>query len=101
MTPFVVTAVLSLLALDAAPSSSQPNTVSQVQVTSPSKTAANGVDDPDKVICHKEAITGSRFEKRVCMTKSQWDDRERQVEVLERRLNQTATPQGGGGFNGN
>ena len=100
MTPLIVTAALSLLALDAAPASSQPNTIAPVQVNG-SKTAANGAEDPDKVICHKEAITGSRFEKRVCMTKSQWDDRQRQVEVLERRLNQTATPQGGGGFNGN
>ncbi len=98
MTPVIVGAALALLALDSAPATSQPTTVRPATVEAPKM--VGGVEDPDRVVCRKEALTGSRFEKRVCMTRSQWDDQQKQTEIMERRLNQTATPQGGGGFNG-
>ena len=98
MTPVIVGAALALLALDSAPAASPPTTVSPATVEAPKM--VGGVTDPDRVICRKEALTGSRFTKRVCMTNAQWQYQEKQTEILERRLNQTATPTGGGGFNG-
>ena len=97
MTPVIVGAALALLAFDAAPATSQPTTVSPAVVQG---TASGAPDDPDKVICRKEALTGSRFEKRVCMTREAWDRQEAQVEVLERRINQSPTAMGGGGMSG-
>ena len=98
MTPVIVSAALAFLALDSGPAVSQ-STAAKPATAEAAKTAG-GVDDPDRVICRNEALTGSRFTKRVCMTKSQWDEKQHQVEILERRLNQTATPTGGGGFGG-
>ena len=54
MTPFIVAAALSILALDATPSTSQPTTTPAANTA---KSAANGEEDMDKVICRKEAIT--------------------------------------------
>ena len=98
MTPVIVGAALALLALDSAPAASPATTVRPATIEAPKM--VGGVVDPDRMVCRKEALTGSRFTKRVCMTNSQWQDQEKQTEVLERRLNQTATPQGGGGYNG-
>jgi hypothetical protein len=52
------------------------------------------------VICKKEEITGSRFTKRVCMTRSAWDDQQRRTEDFERRLGETPTAHSGGGLSG-
>ncbi len=52
------------------------------------------------MICRKEEITGSRFAKRVCMTKSQWDEQTRKTEEFERRLNETTQSHAGGGMSG-
>ncbi len=95
----IVGAALALLALDSAPAASEPTTVKPAVVQG-SQSSADAQSDPDRVICKREAITGSRFEKRVCMTKADWDDRAKQVEILERRLNHTPTPTGGGGMSG-
>ena len=101
MTPLLVATALSLIALDATPASTAPpTTVAPATVTS-TKSAANGADDPDRVICHKEAITGSRFEKRVCMTKVQWDEQQRQTEDFERRLGEHPNAPMSGGLSGN
>jgi hypothetical protein len=32
------------------------------------------VDDDDKVICRRTAITGSRFKKRLCGTRKEWEE---------------------------
>ncbi len=97
MTPVIVGAALALLALDSGPGISQPTTVKPAVVQGAKSDAQQ---DPDKMICKSEELTGSRFSKRVCMTRSDWDERTKQVEVFERRLNQTATPTGGGGMSG-
>jgi hypothetical protein len=88
MTPVIVGAALALLALDAAPAdTSTPTTVKPAVVT-----AAQDKDDPladlDKVTCRKEAITGSRFVKRTCMTKAQWNEQDRETEDFKRRVTQ-------------
>ncbi len=98
MTPLIIATALGLLALDAAPATSPPNTVSPVSVNAPPKPDA--VADADKVICRNEPLTGSRFNKRVCMTRAGWDEQQQKVEEFERRINQTPTPMGGGGMSG-
>ncbi len=98
MTPLILATALSLLALDATPSTTQPTLVAPATVTGQGITDVR--NDPDKVICKKEQITGSRFEKRVCMTRSGWDDQARHVEEFERRLGENPTSMGGGGMSG-
>lgn len=97
MTPLIIGTALALLALDSGPATSQPTTVS------PAVVAGQKVDDsqdPDKVICKNQALTGSRFTKRVCMTREEWTRQQEQTEVLERRINQAPTAMGGGGMSG-
>lgn len=97
MTPLVFATALSILALDAGAANAPPTPVAPATVQAqPGASAAN---DPDKVVCHKEQTTGSRFFKRVCMTQSQWDDQEKATETFERRINQSPTAMGGGGMN--
>ena len=101
MTPVIVGAALALLALDAGPATTSESTTVKPAVVEGASSKTTAADDPDRVICKNEALTGSRFSKRVCMTHAAWDEQQKQVEVLERRINQTATPTGGGGFSGN
>lgn len=96
MTPLVIATALSLLALDAGAATTPPTPVAPATVKAPPKVSD---DDPDKVICRREQITGDRFYTRVCMTKSQWDDQQKNTETFERRINQTPTAMGGGGMN--
>jgi hypothetical protein len=97
MTPMIVAAALSLLALDSAPanSSAPATTVKPAVVPAPAK--EDPLADLDKVICRKEQITGSRFMKRTCMTKAQWGEQERETEDFKRRVTQNVD---GGQSNG-
>jgi hypothetical protein len=101
MVPVIVGAALALLALDAAPAGTgaPPTTVRPAVVTAAPK--EDPVADADKVTCRKEAITGSRFTKRICMTKAQWDEQERQTEDFERRLGEHPNAPMNGGLSGN
>ena len=38
---------------------------------------------PDKVVCHEEAVTGSRFSQRVCETQAQKEARERNTQAVK------------------
>jgi hypothetical protein len=96
MTPLVIATALSLLALDAGAANAPSTPVSPATVKAPPSVAP--ANDPDKVVCHKEQLTGSRFYKRVCMTQAQWDDQEKNTETFERRINQSPTAMGGGGM---
>jgi hypothetical protein len=97
MTPLILAAALSLAALDATPANAPPTPVAPAVVSAPK---ADDSSDLDKVICKKEEITGSRFTKRVCMTRSAWDDQQRRTEDFERRLGETPTAHSGGGLSG-
>ncbi len=81
MSPLIVATALSLLALDAAPAMSQTATVAPARADASPKT--DSADDPAKVICKRQPITGSRFERRVCLTRADW------VELERRRLEVT------------
>ncbi len=99
MTPLIIAAALSLVALDSTPAASPSATPVAPATVKGAKSVASD-NDPDKVICKTEALTGSRFNKRVCMSRSSWDEQAKQTEIFERRMNQTATPMGGGGMSG-
>jgi hypothetical protein len=87
--------MLLILALAAAvsggsqdPGASTPVAPPAAASSAPTK-AANPKDDPDRVICRTEAVTGSRFTHRVCMTKAQMDERQREFDQFERQRNET------------
>lgn len=42
--------------------------------------AATDDDDPNKEICRTEPIVGSKFVRRVCATRAQWEDIERNTQ---------------------
>ena len=61
-------------------------------VTSP---APGSKDDPNKVICRNEEVTGSRFLRRVCLTRAAWDKQSADAQRMERQLNEQAATNGG------
>jgi hypothetical protein len=86
MTPLILATVFSLLAADAGPAAG-PAPVAAAPAADQHTSSA---DDPDKVICHNEAITGSRFIKRICMKRSDWAEQERRTKEFERKLGESA-----------
>ncbi len=92
MGPFIIATAFALVALDATPATSQTSTVEPAKVNASAKTSAP--NDPGKVICKGQPITGSRFERRVCMTRTQWADLARQrarvLDAFERHLGENA-----------
>ena len=90
MIPLVVTAALSLATLGAAPAVSHPAaapdgvTVSPATVTAPAK--VDLARDATKVTCVSEPVTGSRFVRRVCMTREQRAERDRQMAAYQRQI---------------
>ena len=64
----------------------------QSQPQQPSQAAAPAAAPTDPVICEKEEVTGSRLATRkVCMTRSQWEDARRQDRM---NLEKTQTQRG-------
>ena len=64
----------------------------QSQPQQPSQAAAPAAAPADPVICEKEEVTGSRLATRkVCMTRSQWEDARRQDRM---NLEKTQTQRG-------
>lgn len=47
--------------------------------------AASAADDPDKIICRIQPVTGSRFLRRVCITRWEWREQQARMLVFERR----------------
>jgi beta-lactamase regulating signal transducer with metallopeptidase domain len=47
-----------------------------------------------RMVCRKEAMTGSRFVKRICVTEGQWDEQQRRLFAFERQrsLDPTGAP---------
>lgn len=59
--------------------------------------AAKAKDDADKVVCKKEVVPNSRFTKRTCMTKAEWEQRtETAMRALRDVQNRTQTYGGKG-----
>lgn len=68
----------------------------------PAKPAAANADngsDPDKIVCRREPVTGSRFIKRVCMTQAKWDELSRKTqEFLQQEEERSLEHQGFASF---
>ncbi|MEL6528386.1 MAG: hypothetical protein AAGK01_08775 [Pseudomonadota bacterium] len=45
----------------------------KTQKSASAKQAKASTDDDDKIICRRTAIVGSKFKKRICGTKKQWE----------------------------
>ncbi len=69
MKPLVLATALAVLALGA-PAAAQTLT------PAPVKTPAE-LNDPNKTVCKEQPIEGTRFMKRICMTRSAWAELER------------------------
>src|SRR5471032_2273617 len=97
MSPLIIATALSLLALDATPTISQTVAVAPAKVDAQAKTDTAKI--PEKKICRSQAITGSRFERRICMTRTNWTDleqrRARTLDDFERQLGFVAGLPGG------
>ena len=89
--------VLAMAAAMAAGSDESP-APAPAPAAAPTKAADKPAPDLDKIICRQEEVTGSKFTRRVCMTKADWDAQSRDAERFERRLRevQTGAPPGGG-----
>ena len=78
--------MLLILAIAAAvaggPAQGQPSAATEA--TQPAPPSAD--DDLNKVVCRTEEVTGSRFNRRVCMTKAQWRDKEQKAQDFEHML---------------
>lgn len=64
------------------------------QAPAPSRPLSSKAKDPNKTICEKVEIIGSRISsKRVCMTAAQWDEQKRlNREVLQQAQQNTGIP---------
>ena len=64
--------------------------------TQPAAQPANTPNDQDRIICEKVKETGSRINnKKICMTKLQWDEKRRQDrDVLEDAQQRSLEPSG-------
>ncbi len=72
--------------------SGSPNVVAPVHVGGDK---AGQADDPNKVICRREEVTGSHFERRVCMTRAAWQRQTEEAQRMEQQLHEQAATNGG------
>ena len=59
--------------------------------SSPTQTISN----PDKMVCKSEAVIGSRFPKKICMTTAQWLQQEQDAKKMLERLQGARLPDQG------
>jgi len=56
-------------------------------------------EEDDRMVCRRMQVTGSKFQKKVCMTWAEWKEREAQGKEFmrdhNRRARQQGNPQGG------
>ncbi|MEL7218508.1 MAG: hypothetical protein AAGK01_08770 [Pseudomonadota bacterium] len=64
-----LTAILASLLL-----ASQAQPAAETSATQSEPKAEQSAGDDEKIICRRTAITGSKFKKRICGTKKQWED---------------------------
>ena len=88
MTPLLFATALSLLAAADASQATSQTAAAQPAAHQSQKPDA---DDTDRVICHNQPITGSRFVKRICMKKSEWSEQERRSEETTRSFGANAS----------
>lgn len=63
--------------------------------SAPASNAPTSQDNPDRVICKREAITGTRLTKRVCHTAREWEQmRQDAREVMQQGQTHQSNPSG-------
>ena len=87
--------LLLALAMAAAMADSPATSSSAPPPSSPAASKPAAADDSTKVICRREEVTGSRFERKVCMTRAQWDEQSQAAQRLEQQLHESAASNGG------
>lgn len=84
MSLLIITAALSLAALDSAPATAP---APQTAIVAPPS-------DADRKLCKATEITGSRFQHKMCLTRAEWTELEAQEEKAKddwaRRMNEHA-----------
>jgi hypothetical protein len=83
----ILATAMSMLVTDAGPVTSELAAASPA-VSSGAK--ASGDDDPDRVICKNQPVTGSRFIKRICMRRADWDEQVRRADEAKRKFGESA-----------
>ncbi len=79
-----VTAAIGLQ--DPAASPSPDAQAATAPAAAPASSASGEADPLDRVVCRTEAVVGTRFDSRVCMTRRQWDARRDESRRLAHRL---------------
>ncbi|WP_292110033.1 hypothetical protein [Brevundimonas sp.] len=74
-------AVLQQASTPAAPEAGAPAAVSASAAPAPNEDEAL-----DRQVCRREAVVGSRFNSRVCMTRREWNQRREESRRLAHRL---------------
>ena len=92
MTPLILAAALSIVALDSGPATSPaPAAPDQAASVTPDRAAAAQDAAANKKTCRAQVVTGSRFARRICMTKADWVEYDRlqkqQMDQFTRRMN--------------
>ncbi len=92
--------MMIVLAMAAAMAGAPDGSQAPAPAPGPAPAAARPADDRDRIVCRQEEVTGSKFTRRVCMTKGQWDEQSRDAERFERRMNEIQMGTGGGATGG-
>ncbi len=78
-----------------APATSQPPASPSGGAAASSKPHVSAANDPDKIVCKTEEVTGSHFERRVCMTRADWDRQTLAAQKFEQQIHEAAASNGG------
>ena len=78
----VVSPAAAPAAVQQGPATTQSPAPAEVKVSQTTRVA----EDPDQTTCKLQPVTGSRFQRRVCMTRMEWFEQQRRVADFKRRL---------------
>lgn len=71
---------------DPTPSPAPEGQATTAPAAAPDAPASSEADPLDRVVCRTEAVVGTRFDSRVCMTRRQWNARRDESRRLAHRL---------------
>jgi hypothetical protein len=94
----MIVAILAAVLLDAQPAGavvSPPPPLDSATAAGSAKTAA--VADDDKIVCKSEQVTGTRFSTRVCHTKHEWAqiEKDSRDELMDQQSQSYRNPSNG------
>jgi cytochrome c5 len=92
----MIIAILAAVLLDAQPAAATvaPSTT---PASAAAATPAKAVDDEDKVVCKSQQVTGSRFSTRICHTKHEWAqiEKDSRDELMDQQSQSFRNPSNG------